>query len=85
MNKALAQCLSTMSLDDKLLAVEELWEDIRNEQDSLAIPEWHKSILDERLQEHQAMVENTRDGTPVRQAGSSWNQVKSRITGEPEV
>ena len=43
-----------LSKEDKLELVHLLWDDIANEPDSLDIPNWHKKILDERLEKIQS-------------------------------
>lgn len=37
-----------LSLQEKLLMMETLWEDISREEDQLEMPQWHKELLDER-------------------------------------
>jgi hypothetical protein len=42
--------LSDMSLQEKLAAMELLWEDLARSPESVESPTWHKDILDERRQ-----------------------------------
>ena len=42
--------LKTMSLQEKLAAMESLWEDLARTPESIESPAWHKDILDERRQ-----------------------------------
>lgn len=37
-----------LPLRDKLLAMEALWDDISKAESVLEVPQWHKTILDER-------------------------------------
>lgn len=39
-----------MPLSEKLALFETLWAEISSEPDQIEIPQWHKDILDERLQ-----------------------------------
>ena len=42
--------LKDMSLNEKLAAMESLWEDLARTPEAIESPFWHKDILDERLQ-----------------------------------
>jgi hypothetical protein len=42
--------LKEMTLEEKLAAMELLWEDLARSPESVESPEWHKDILDERRQ-----------------------------------
>ncbi len=42
--------LKDMSLNEKLAAMESLWEDIARTPEAVESPAWHKNILDERRQ-----------------------------------
>ena len=42
--------LKDMSLQEKLAAMESLWEDLARTPDAIESPAWHKDILDERRQ-----------------------------------
>ena len=42
--------LKAMSLQEKLAAMESLWEDLARTPESIESPAWHKDILDERRQ-----------------------------------
>jgi len=37
-----------MSLEEKLRAMEELWDDLCRREDAIPVPQWHKDLLDER-------------------------------------
>ena len=63
--------LSQLSLQDRLQAMELLWQsfiDTENEHANL-IPAWHQQVISERLARLQAGHENT----------SSWQQVSLRL------
>jgi putative addiction module component (TIGR02574 family) len=60
------QALSTA---EKLLLVEEIWDEIACHPEDLPIPAWHKAELDRRYQAYQ---QNPRQG-------SSWAEVKTRL------
>jgi Putative addiction module component len=42
--------LKEMTLEEKLAAMEMLWEDLARSPESVESPTWHKDILDERRQ-----------------------------------
>ena len=42
--------LRTMSIQEKLAAMEELWEDLSRSPDAIESPEWHGKVLEERRQ-----------------------------------
>jgi putative addiction module component (TIGR02574 family) len=58
-----------LSTSEKLLLVEEIWDEITRHPDDLPIPAWHKAELNRRYQEYQR---NPRQG-------SSWEEVKARL------
>jgi putative addiction module component (TIGR02574 family) len=37
-----------LSLQEKLTAMEAIWDDISSVEENLEIPQWHKDLLDER-------------------------------------
>jgi len=41
--------LNEMSLQEKLAAMESLWEDLSRTPDAIESPTWHKEVLEERL------------------------------------
>lgn len=61
--------LETMSLQEKLSAMEALWEDLASTPDALQSPTWHKDILDER---HQRVAEG-------RSRFIEWETAKAEI------
>jgi hypothetical protein len=42
--------LHEMTIQEKLAAMEALWEDLSRSPETIESPEWHKEILDERRQ-----------------------------------
>jgi hypothetical protein len=40
--------IDDMSVQEKLMAMEKLWESLSKNEDQIPVPEWHKKILDER-------------------------------------
>ena len=58
-----------LSVSEKLLLVEELWSEIAAKSELIEIPDWHKSELDQSLEDYKR---NPREG-------SSWAEVKGRI------
>lgn len=43
--------LKDMSIQEKLAAMESLWEDLARTPEALESPAWHKDLLDERRQQ----------------------------------
>ena len=60
-----------LSTSEKLLLVEEIWDEIAQHPDDLPVPAWHQAELDRRYQAYQQNP----------QAGSSWIEVKARLLG----
>ncbi len=63
--------VSALSVAEKLLLVEDLWNDIAGKADSLPLPDWHVRELD-------------RDSVAYRQnpgEGAEWAEVKARVLG----
>ena len=58
-----------LSTSEKLLLVEEIWEEIIQHADELPVPAWHKAELDRRYEQY---LRNPREGSP-------WPEVKTRI------
>ena len=40
--------IRNLPFHEKLLVMETIWDDICREEEKLAVPQWHKDILDER-------------------------------------
>ena len=61
--------LNEMTVQEKLAAMEALWEDLTRSPETIESPEWHKEILDERRQ-------RVGDGTAQFE---EWDKAKARI------
>ena len=66
--------IDRLSVADRLILVEEIWDSIVEESDSLEVPQSHRDELDRRL--------SSRESDPL--AGSSWEDVKARLMGGTE-
>ena len=73
MNAVLATEIKRLTPAGKLQLVEELWADLAANVERLPVPAWHEKAL----AEDQALYNNK----PAE--GSSWVEVKARITGQP--
>jgi len=40
--------IDQMALDEKLSAMEALWDDLCQHEEDVPVPQWHKDLLDER-------------------------------------
>lgn len=58
-----------LSIAERILLVEEIWDSIVPEQQSVEVTDAQKEELDRRLAAHEADPE----------AGASWNEVKARL------
>ena len=61
--------INHLSLEDKILLVEEIWDSIAAEAGSLEVPQSHKDGLDRRLSGY----------IDEPHSGSSWEDVKTRL------
>jgi len=61
--------IQALTTSEKLLLIEELWNEIGPNSESVEIPDWHKRELDQSLEEHRR---NPDEGSP-------WTEVKARI------
>lgn len=61
--------IDRLSLAERILLVEEIWDSIAAEAESLEVPQSHKDELDRRLAAYHADPH----------AGSSWEDVKTRL------
>lgn len=61
--------IAQMPLDQRIQLAEDLWDSIAELPESVAVPEWHRQVLEERLQ---AYHEDPQAGTP-------WSEVKKAI------
>jgi putative addiction module component (TIGR02574 family) len=46
--------IQKLSTAQKILLLEQAWDDVSRSADEIPIPEWQKKALDERLEEHYA-------------------------------
>jgi len=63
--------LDQLSVAERILLVEQIWDTIAAEPEKLEVPQSHKEELDRRLAQCQADPE----------AGSTWEEVKARLRG----
>ena len=61
--------IDRLSLAERILLVEEIWDSIAAEAEALDVPQSHKDELDRRLAAYHADPH----------AGSSWEEVKARL------
>lgn len=61
--------LESMTISEKLEAMELLWADLQNSAESLPSPSWHADVL-------QAREKRVQEG---KSSFSSWNEAKDRI------
>ena len=71
MSTVLQEAISHMSVAEKILLVEAIWDQIAEKADSEPLPQSQILELDRRYQE---FLQNPREG-------SSWSEVKQRILG----
>ena len=64
-----AMGIDKLSIDERMHLVEEIWDSIAAEQESLPVPQSHRDELDRRLAAYQANL----------QAGASWEEVKAPL------
>lgn len=60
--------LSSMTIEDKLLAMESLWDDLCRLRPSMEPPAWHRNILDERERNLQAGSDELLDWEEAKRA-----------------
>ncbi len=61
--------LSEISVEEKLQALEEIWEDLSRNSDLLEIPAWHEEVL----------IERERQLTAGEASFMDWEQAKAHI------
>jgi hypothetical protein len=66
---AIKHPLHEMTIQEKLAAMEALWEDLSRSSEAIESPEWHNEILDERRQ-------RVADGTAQFE---DWEKAKAKI------
>lgn len=72
MNPALAAEIERLSPAEKLLLVEELWNQIAKESNTVEPPAWHD----------QALAEDAKHYAADRSRGDAWENVKRRIADQ---
>jgi len=65
--------IDRLSLAERILLVEEIWDSIAAEDEALDVPQSHKDERDRRLAAYRAGPH----------AGSSWEEVKARLQKQP--
>jgi putative addiction module component (TIGR02574 family) len=65
-----SQEIKKLSVAERILLVEEIWDSIALDQESLELTEAQRQELDRRLDAYKASPED----------GSSWEEIKQRIT-----
>lgn len=61
--------IKMLDITERIILVEEIWDSIAKEQDSIGLSEYEKEVLDERL----ALFESNPDDV------MSWDKMKSKI------
>ncbi len=61
--------LKQMALSEKLRLMEALWDDLCSREEEVSMPEWHKTVLDERERQ-------IAEGTAI---FTDWDTAKGRI------
>lgn len=61
-----------LSADEKVEYVQSLWDRIAANPETVPVPEWHKEVVRQRLQEHEADPDGVRD----------WDEVRARLRSE---
>ena len=61
--------IKQLDITERIILVEEIWDSIAKEQDSVGLSEYEKSILDERL----AALKSNSDNL------MSWDEMKAKI------
>jgi putative addiction module component (TIGR02574 family) len=67
-----SQEIKKLSVAERILLVEEIWDSIVAEQESLELTEAQRQELDRRLESYQSSPE----------VGSSWEEVKQSVTAD---
>ncbi len=62
--------IDRLSLAERILLVEEIWDSIAAEAQGVEVPQTHKDELDRRIEAYREDPS----------AGSSWDEVKERLT-----
>ena len=62
--------IAALSIDERLTLLDNLWESFENVQESLSPPDWHKEVLDRRLDEAERSPE----------ASIPWEVARTELT-----
>ena len=65
--------LTRLPVAERLKLIEQLWDSLEAEVDSLPLSDWQRKEIDDR-------IEALESGTSV---GAPWDEVRRRITGKP--
>jgi putative addiction module component (TIGR02574 family) len=65
--------LRALPLSERLQLIEDLWDSIDADSETLPVPDWHRGEIDRRL-------EALDSGTSI---GASWSEVRDRILRKP--
>ena len=65
----ITSALEHMSIEEKIRAMETIWDDLCKKADSITSPTWHKDVLNER----EAQIQNGKEQF------MDWNQAKDYI------
>ena len=65
--------IEKLTPEEKILLVEEIWDDLAASEDQLPIPDWHRQVLAEDEARYQT---NPTEGAP-------WSEVKARVLRKP--
>jgi putative addiction module component (TIGR02574 family) len=65
--------IDQLSIAQRILLVEEIWDSIASEEDAIPLTEAQRQDLQRRLAAYEANP----------QAGSKWEEVKARLSGYP--
>ncbi len=58
-----------LSVEDKIEYVSSLWDRIAAKPDEVPVPDWHRKVIEERLQEYRAAPDE----------GKSWKEVREQV------
>ena len=69
MKSITASEIAKMPIQQRIQLVEDIWDSIADMPEAVEIPEWHKQVLEKRLEAYHA---NPNEGSP-------WKDAKKRI------
>ncbi len=62
--------IKAMTVEQRLDLIERVWDTLVEIPDEIPVPDWHKDVLEIRLQDFQQNPED----------GASWDEIERRIT-----